>query len=127
MCDSVTEQLEYDRDHASLTAERCVTKVLGSLKYKPGYAFTWEHCENTWIKLILVTPTIVDATKNQLIFVTRRQYLDPETCQTIEGVRAGVLLLIRGWELHEMFEWLKFDDQRVKDPHEDELDEDEEL
>jgi len=123
MCESVIEQLEYDRDHESQTAERCLVEVFRTLTYKPGYKFTWEHCDDGRIVLILVTSLLLDAVeRKQGIFVKRRQYLDPATCLTLQGVREGVLLLIQGWEVHDMFEWLKFDSQRVKDPHEDELD-----
>lgn len=83
---------------------------IGRLRYKPGVTFT---CVDGVFRLH-VDGQSSRGTNHWRPFSVSRPIPDG---LDDEGFRDWVVKLIVWWELHELFEWLRFDDVLVWEPH----------
>ena len=117
MCDTLTEQMLWDQDHESDVAKRLIEETIRDLKYKPGYRFAWQQRQDGNIELHLHTPPLPNAQASGVVTLDRMEFFPVESFQTKAAVEDRFIELIRGWEIHEMFEWIVFRGQQFRDPH----------
>ena len=106
---TITEGWVYD------TFDR-VRNVIASFTYKQGYTFTSEpwFCktdQQIHIRLSLHTPTFPDAAGGAPHRLTQHRDFPASLLTTETKIQRAIVQVVREWELHEMLEWLRFDER----------------